>query len=101
MPMTMDEIDAAVARGVESLDTHVPGWASVIDLSRFDIATYDWCVIGQISRFHPNPGLVNATFDADDQSQGFTAGLLAPDDVWLHLEAEWTRAILERRTGES
>jgi hypothetical protein len=37
-----------VARGIELLDSHIPGWADRIDLSRLDIQSCVSCVLGQL-----------------------------------------------------
>lgn len=42
------DLDPRVKRGVEWLDINIPGWASKLDLDRFDIRHTSKCVLGQI-----------------------------------------------------
>lgn len=40
--------DKQVAKGVELLDTKVPGWRDGVDFSRLNIAEPDECLLGQV-----------------------------------------------------
>ena len=52
--LPVDEPDTfytdAVARGIDLLDRHIPGWAGLIDLDELDIESCNHCILGQVAR---------------------------------------------------
>lgn len=50
----MNPMDERVAVTAEWLDVVEPGWAEVIDLARLNLASFRWCVGGQIEASYHN-----------------------------------------------
>ena len=42
--------EGAIAKGIEYLDEHEPGWDQVVDVDRLNMGWGDSCVLGQLDR---------------------------------------------------
>jgi len=87
---THDKCTEAIRESVEYLDKNVPGWASRIDLKRFEFVLDSRCIAGQL-------GL--NTYD----SKGFDSPLSTddPDFNWSYafMDSAWREIIKSRQRG--
>lgn len=98
-------INRRVDRGVALLDQRKPGWEDEVNLSRLNIASSRWCVLGQLYRHNSHPfyrsgygkGLF-ALHITDSAWYGFMykSFLLFPLEALL-LNFRWRRVIQSRR----
>lgn len=105
--MTTD-YEARVQRTAAWLDAAEPGWVDTIDTDRLDMASWRWCVAGQIEAYHQpaerRGAYTRATYAgfshrhdlraAPDIQAGFNAD--HPDEA-PELAQAWRRLIAERR----
>lgn len=48
----MTQYELAVNRGIEFLDTHIPGWEDDIDMEKLNMSSQCNCVVGQLLGFY-------------------------------------------------
>jgi hypothetical protein len=91
MSALVDECVEAVLSSVKWLDQHKPGWASKIDLNKFEFILGDVCVAGQL-------GLLDKEIE---QSQGFDSPIAADHEdlnfSYAHMDSLW-RVFIQKRT---
>jgi hypothetical protein len=106
----MPTIAERVAKGVEFLDSRIPGWWEKrrIDLDVLDLSRPCLCVVGQLSPEREfgeaiDAGWLDLTFDAAYEygltavkPKHFISGPHA-DEIYRDLDNEWRRVITARR----
>lgn len=113
--MTQEEADAAVARGVEFLDSYDPEWVDKIDLPSLQLSNCYRCVLGQLigNYFHAvewDDSLLPGANENERIASAYRLGFNVPvPDVLAYadetiplyepLQQAWTRAIAARREG--
>jgi hypothetical protein len=84
-----------VARGVQLLDKHRPGWETKIDLYILNLGTPDRCILGQLyGRFTEGLQAFKDAGDPIDFMEPYGFCPLIDDDVAT--TNEWKRVITER-----
>lgn len=112
--MTQEEADAAVARGVEFLDSYDPEWVDKIDLPSLQLSSCYRCVLGQLLGDYfdaTNPDGILPGLDEDERiASAYRLGFNVPVPAVLMYAAEtlplyeplqraWTRVITARLEG--
>jgi len=90
MSALVDECVEAVLSSVKWLDQHKPGWASKIDLEKFEFVQFTRCVAGQLKLSH----------EERRQSDGFDSPIDVdhPDSdfSYAHMDSLW-RIFIQKR----
>jgi hypothetical protein len=90
MSVVVDECVEAVLSSVKWLDQNMPGWASKIDMNKFEFILANVCVAGQL-------GLSDKEIE---QSQGFDSPLRAGHEdltfSYAHMDSLW-RVFIQKR----
>lgn len=73
--VNIEELAANANRGAELLDEVRPGWAIEIDLTTLDMASADYCVLGQLYGEYDD-GLFELELTGNEQSEN---GFNSPD----------------------
>ena len=73
--MTIDEMKAAIKRGIKFLDEKVPNWRRAITPDELDLGSCELCILGQIYG------------DFDNGRLGLSLGLSKAEEYGLYYES--------------
>lgn len=106
MPLTREQADANVQRGMALLDEKVPDWLDAIVLDELELACTQTCILGQVCGHYSHGvdelGGEHMTYMEAlrwSYHHGFNLLINSPESQWQVLNDAWKAAILRRRKG--